>query len=68
MCGLTTGLRAPNEMVSIRAKKKASRMSKENSYCVKKEVHINTKCENSGRNVLRQDYQYCGGSIKFTPG
>lgn len=43
-------------------------MSKENSYCVKKEVNINTKCENSGRNVLRQDYQYCGGSIKFTPG
>ena len=67
MCGLTTGLRAPNEMVSIRAKK-ASRMSKENPYCVKKEVNINTKCENSGRNVLRQDYKYYGGSIKFTPG
>lgn len=31
-------------------------MSKENSYCVKKEVNVNTKCENSGRNVLRQDY------------
>lgn len=43
-------------------------MSKENPYCVKKEVNINTKRENSGRNVLRQDYKYYGGSIKFTPG
>ena len=43
-------------------------MSKENPYCVKKEVNINTKCENSGRNVLRQDYKYYGGSIKFIPG
>ena len=35
-------------------------MSKENPYCVKKEVNINTKRENSGRNVLRQDYKYYG--------